>query len=495
MKPGVKSKAYLKRVKAWERNRIFCRGPDAIRAANMRFLPPGPNMNEREYLIYLASAFVPDAASSALKMYLGRTVGETFGVEGENASLKNWLKAVTPSRDSFVEFSRAVFSEAFCVGCCGIYVTMGPTGRPFFAKYNAESIHGIMLREDAEGFQELAGVLLYEVGTRVEGGKTVESENYRELVMEDDGFHVYLHKQQQGGKYDRQEVEFKVRDERLKEIPFYFANADGQKWGWSETAPMSSVVEPMRHYWRTAASHRVALHIAGQPMPCFAGFKQPDANAEPTNYDKKALQSYLDDCNLKGLFSDKSGGRKANELGFTIGSTSALWGPEGAKAFYMAMDPAALTHLKEERGDLREEMVTAGAKNLMRSGSVPKTAFQVSAEEGSSDSIIASTVKNSVRALDGSLRMAVFMLNIQDLEAKTRVSYEPVNMRPDTAVAATLKTLLENGAISPRTAYEFSQKIGIGGPRTWDEEATELAAATPDIGITLNRGGEDADAG
>lgn len=119
MKPGVKSKAYLKRVKAWERNRIFCRGPDAIRAANMRFLPPGPNMNEREYLIYLASAFVPDAASSALKMYLGRTVGETFGVEGENASLKNWLKAVTPSRDSLWSSPEQCSQRLFALAVAG----------------------------------------------------------------------------------------------------------------------------------------------------------------------------------------------------------------------------------------------------------------------------------------------------------------------------------------------------------------------------------------
>lgn len=273
----------------WDRCAIAVSGEDSIKNAGTTYLPKLTEQEDSEYKAYKERASFYAASGRTLQGLTGVVFRKKPEVPEWPESKKKFLDSVTPTKQSFVNFSKFVFSKVTEVGRYGVLVDIGKNAGvdkfPYFAGYVADSIINWRSEIDDDGKERLTLVVLEEISNQPDVSdkyKVAKVTKYRELFLDDAGVYnqrIWV-KQEQKSSVQVKGEEFKIEDEftplirnkKLNYIPFVFFGP-GTPCSSLQKPPLLDIVNINISHYRNSADLEHGRHFTALPTPWAAGFK------------------------------------------------------------------------------------------------------------------------------------------------------------------------------------------------------------------------------
>ncbi len=270
----------------WARVRDCLAGERAVKSKGPAYLPKLTEQEQADYESYLDRALFFNAT--------GRTAEAMTGLlfrkppeQDLDASFDAFITDADMRGNPFVGYARKVAGEAASVGRGGTLIDWSEAeSRPYAAFYMAEDV--INWQEERRGGRVmLTRLVLRETIPTPKADDPFVCDaviQYRELFMGESGVEVAIWKKGEDGKFAVAENPPMTRkQERLKEIPFVFHNADepGPAVG---RCPLSDLAAVNISHFRTSADLENGRHICGLPTPYAFGMSTNDDEGKPQKF-------------------------------------------------------------------------------------------------------------------------------------------------------------------------------------------------------------------
>jgi hypothetical protein len=397
-------KAYSDNFPKWDRIRDAVAGTDAIKAKTTQYLPdPDPTDTS-------------DAGRARYKSYLHRA--KWYGVTGQTvealvglvfskpttSNLPRLLETIKDNADgqglTLDQFGKKLLTETMQYARAGILVDFPKTEtatsvadvqagnvRPKLAFYSTFDI--INWRTKSQGssvFLEL--VVLKETHSTVDAGGfgVKEEEQYRELVLLEDGYHMRVWRKGSGDGAVFSVVEdlapTGADGKKFDRIPFVFIGAKSNTPD-VDKPPLLDMADLNIGHYNDSADYQEAVHILGQPQLIMTGITKDW---------------------IKDVWKDK---------GVRFGSRVAIALPLNATAELLQVQPNMIA---KEAMDQKERQMAALGATLVEQRSVEQTAKEAGFNESAKTSILSAGADNVSDGITRALVIAGLFVGEQQSE-------------------------------------------------------------------------------
>ncbi len=450
----------------WRLVRDVCKGSEAVKAAEQRYLPK-PNRhdtskeNAERYESYLARAVFYNAT--------GRTrdglVGAVFRVvptltvpalldymqtDANGAGISVYQQSQTVLAD-VLETGRALVLVDFpAVESASRADMQSGKARATITAYPAEAV--INWRTTKVGARHLLSLAVLRETHEVEDGFGVKSyPQYRVLSLRDGVYTVDVWRQAAGeGAFEIAETYNPRRSNGApwSEITAFFVGAQNNDTSIDES-PLYDLAEINIGHYRNSADYEDSVYLVGQPQVFMAG---------------------LDDHWVKML----------EEKGIYFGSRAILPLPQGGSAGILQAQPNGLA--KEAMDAKERQMVALGAR-LVEKGSATKTATEAASDNAAEHSVLSLVASNVSEAYTKALQFAAEYMGATG-ECVYALNQDFIEARLDPQTLAELVKSWQAGAITDADLWAQLRRYGlIDAEKSDDQIREELASSTSGLNL------------
>lgn len=243
------------------------KGGRAIKAAGNRYLPWLKDQSNEEYLAYKNRALFFSITAKTISALVGLVMSREPIVKHTDA-MNPYFKDNQGAQ--FMEICSTTIQEVLLMGGYGLYIDAPVNGgQPTIARYLRESVINWKVSEEGQ----LLMVMLVESIDRQKGSDEYEMEKvtqYRKLWIDSEGYYqvtVFDDAMNQTKNFTPT-----VRNQRLREIPFYLINTLGVSMS-VVTPPVLDIVDLNISHYRTSADLEHGRHFTGLPTPVVTGIE------------------------------------------------------------------------------------------------------------------------------------------------------------------------------------------------------------------------------
>ncbi len=339
----------------WKKQRD-CMSADLIKDAGITYLPMTAGMLEKEsaesgtgtraYNSYKTRARFDPALATIIEDSLGLAFAEEWEVKVPE-TMQPFVESATPDGAPLQIAMRDTVGDQLEVGRDGVLRdwTGGTAPESYLVKYPAESITNWVEYLDADtGDTVLDRVDLIESRAVWKGNQWMEEDSYRVLIMEDGEYAVYagLAKEELDVLPADKRVEMRFNGAIVEEIPFYFAGVKNYTPD-VEQPPNLKVTNLTIAQYVASADYGQALFMQGQGTFAGTGLTPEDQS-------------------------------KINLLG---AEASVFSTEKDAKLFFVELDGAGLTEMREDQQNLAKQIAECGVSLPVESSQESGRALQM----------------------------------------------------------------------------------------------------------------------
>ncbi len=438
---------YAKAAAKWVKVRDCIEGEDQIHEKAETYLPRlSKRQKDESYNAFKGRARFWNAVARTLAGWRG-AVFRRPPVATVPESMKPFLVDINLQATPFEDFAGQTLDEVLTTGRAGLLTDHqeSPDGRTYILLFKAEEIvNWATVMED--GARKLALVVLAYCVTQLsaDGFSSEEIMEYRELRLEG-GFYVQRVWQEKGEGDNRawtkiKELNPKVRDELMTEIPFVFIGPKSLSPDIQES-PLYEIATVNLHHYRGNADLKHGLHFAALPTPYSLNEKEEE-NAEPLELGSGVFQQFRGE-NVQVGFLEHSG--------------------------------AGLSAVREDQQDMKDEMAQLGAAAVTPPLRMAESAEALENKQNEQSAPLVKVVDVVSQGLTEALAWLVYWEGGDEALAKWELNKAFANTRLSPADIQALSAALQAGALTEEAfAYLLEMAETLPPDITYQAYAEQL---------------------
>lgn len=472
MSVSTTKQIYNKFAVQWRTMRDAIEGDEAIKAANVRYVPQLAGQTADEYAAYLQRATYFNATQRTLDALSGFVFSKAPQYDVPPA-IEALFEDITLDGKTMTDFAELIVSENIAVGRVGILVDMPSVNtkglnsldvermniRPSMKYYQTENIRNwrettingrlmpnlIVL---SESYEEWTG-FISEIKTR-----------YRELSLDEEGYYrqrVFLDEQLE----DLVEAEYYplMNGSKMKYIPFVPITPQNLQLD-PVKSPLLDLAKVNVSQFRNKVDYEHALHFTALPTPYISGYQQP-------------------------MEGEK----------ISIGSTSFHCFPDpNAKMAYLEFTGQGLASLEKVIEAKANEMAMLGARLLTDEKKSAESTNTVEIRTAGERAVLISLANTCSRGLEKALTIMSDWMGIHtgrsvqgwysapDIQYQLNTDYLLHTIEPQ--MITQLIAGWQAGALSKQELFKALQKGEIiEAEKTFEEHETEIEIEAPQLSV------------
>lgn len=460
MSVSTTKQIYNKFATQWRTMRDAIEGDEAIKAANVRYVPQLIGQTADEYAAYLQRATYFNATQRTLDALSGFVFSKAPQYDVPPA-IEALFEDITLDGKTMTDFSELIVSENIAVGRVGILIDMPSVNtnglssldvgrmniRPFMKYYQTENIRNwrettingrlvpnlIVL---SESYEEWTG-FISEIKTR-----------YRELSLDEEGYYrqrVFLDEQLD----ELVEAEYYplMNGSKMRYIPFVCITPQNLQLD-PVKSPLADLAKVNISQFRNKVDYEHALHFTALPTPYISGY-------QPMQGEKISIGSTAFHC-----FSDPN-----------------------AKMAYLEFTGQGLASLEKVIETKANEMAMLGARLLTDEKKTAESTNTVEIRTAGERAVLISLANTCSRGLQRALQICAEWMG-----ADTNITYElNTDYLLHTIEPQMITQLIagwQAGALSKQELFKALQKGEIIEPeKTFEEHETEIEIEAPQLSV------------
>jgi len=252
---------YEKFKAQWQRCRDTYEGEDAVKFRKESYLPKLGKQDDTQYTAYLTRATYYNSMHRTVKGLVGAVLRLEPIIEAPTI-MENLFKDITNTGVSLNDFIEGVLTEQLLMGRQGVLIDHDGE-RPYLTGYTTEQLTNWL-----DGRIVLAET--YRNSNPNDKYESTYETQYRELVIENNRFIVYIWREVEGKWVIVDEITPVNKGITFDEIPFVAVSQDGSNLV-PETPPLLSLADMNLSHFRTSADLEHGRHFTALPTPYVTG--------------------------------------------------------------------------------------------------------------------------------------------------------------------------------------------------------------------------------
>lgn len=462
--PNFQHKDYSELIEKWEQMEDALEGQCEVHEKGVRYLPSLSGQTKDEYLAYKKRALFFNATARTWDAFVGM-VFRKDPVKSIPPQMQFIDNDATLTGVNLNALSRHVFGDVLAYGRCGVLIEYPNSGsaltrgeedalniRPYFAKYNAESI--INWRYERINNKKKLSLVALKEKEEIQGDFATEEKEIIRVLRLIDGKYaqiIYEEKEVNGEKMwvDRSFIVPLKNGLPLDFIPFVAFGSEVNDLS-EQYPPLLSLSDINFSHYRTFADLENGCHFTGLPTLFISGFQSMQQDA--------------------ALGNDE----------IVLGSTKAIVQQDSqAKASFIEFTGQGLGALERMLDRKERLMAQAGARLLAQEKAQTESGVALQMRSNGETSVLASIANLVSDGFVGLLKMCAYWLNESgDIAFKLNTDYLPGGISAQDVES--LMKLHQGGFISSETMFSNLQAGEIiQSSRTFDDEMSMIDTQKP----------------